>query len=53
MCSFKPLSTKALLLAVCRDAEDDKIKPVEEDVDEDFVLELCHNLLVVDPNRQV
>jgi hypothetical protein len=52
MCSCTPLSTKELLPAVCQDVNDDTIKPVE-DIDEELVLELCHNLLAIDPNRHV
>jgi hypothetical protein len=52
MCSCKPLSTEELLPAVNQDVKDDTIKPVE-DIDEELVLELCQNLLVIDPNRQV
>ena len=51
-CSCIPHSTKALLPAVCQHAKDDTIKPIE-DTDEELVLELCHNLLVIDPYRQV
>ena len=52
MCSCTPLSSKVLLPAVCQDKEVDTIKPVD-DLDEDLVLEYCHNLLVIDPNRGV
>jgi ankyrin repeat domain-containing protein 50 len=52
MGSCTPLSTKELLPAVCQDVKDDTIKPVE-DIDEELVLEICQNLLVIDPNRKV
>jgi hypothetical protein len=52
MCSRIPFSTKALLLAVCQDVKDDTVTPVK-DIDEDLVLEICQNLLVIDPIRKV
>jgi hypothetical protein len=48
MCSFKPLSTDELLGAVCQNPDDeDAASPV--DIDADFVLEACHNLLMIEP----
>jgi ankyrin repeat protein len=46
MCSMMPLSPRQLLAAACQDTESDDIRPV--DVDIDFVLHVCRNLLVVD-----
>ena len=53
MSSFVPLSTPALLLAVCQDGDDDRIRPVEDDLDEEVLLNYFHNLLVIDPERNV
>ena len=53
MSSFVPLSTPALLLAVCQDGDDDRIRPVEDDLEEEVLLNYFHNLLVIDPERNV
>jgi ankyrin repeat protein len=47
MCSFLPLKSHELVAAVCQDPDGDDIQPV--DIDIDFVLYACRNLLVVDP----
>ncbi|KAF8851786.1 hypothetical protein BDZ45DRAFT_133333 [Acephala macrosclerotiorum] len=52
MCSIAPLSTEELLQAVSQDEGDDEVKLVE-DLDEDLLLEYCHNLLVIDRERNV
>lgn len=46
MCSAKPLSSDTLVAAVCQDYTSDHINEV--DIDIDFVLGACQNLLVVD-----
>lgn len=50
--AYKPLESNAMLKAVCQDPYTDVISPVE-DMDEDVLLECCHNLLVIDPSRKV
>jgi hypothetical protein len=51
MCACRPLATKELLSAICQDENSDTILPV--DLDEDIVLEYCHNLLVIDSVQHV
>ncbi len=52
MCSRRPLTTEELLGAVCQSPDDhDAVSPI--DVDADFVLNACRNLLVIDPNARV
>ena len=51
MCLRAPLSTSALLPAVCQDG-DETLKPVE-DLDEEALLHCCRNLLVIDSKRNV
>jgi ankyrin repeat domain-containing protein 50 len=51
MCSCEPLSAEVLVAAVCQDPEEDETQPI--DIDIDFVLDACHNLLVVDPQLGV
>jgi hypothetical protein len=46
MCSIRPLNSKQLVAAVCQDPESDDVRPV--DVNLDFILHACRNLLVVD-----
>jgi hypothetical protein len=53
MCSYMPLTTEQPLPAISQDEYKDTIQPVGIDLDEDTVLEYCHNLLVVDPTRKV
>ena len=52
MCSSVPLPTSIFLLAVCRGLDHDTIQPIG-DLDEDILLEYCHNLLVIDSSRGV
>jgi ankyrin repeat domain-containing protein 50 len=51
MCSCKPLSPKSLVAAVCQHPEDKETQPI--DIDMDFVLDACRNLLVVDTHLRV
>ena len=53
MCACAPLTTEELLPAVCQDINHDTFKSPGEDIDEDLVLELCHNFLTIDPTRGV
>ncbi len=50
MCAFRPLTAAELVAAVCQDAESDAMQPV--DIDIDFVLRACRNLLVLDPEEK-
>jgi ankyrin repeat protein len=52
MCSNAPLTSEILLPAVCQDPEDDTTNPVD-DLDQELLLEYCHNMLVIDPYRGV
>ena len=52
MCAMEPLTTDELLPAICQDENSDNLVPLDG-LDEDLVLEYCHNLLVVDPIRKV
>jgi hypothetical protein len=49
MCSRSPLAIDELLGAVCQDP-DGKSVAAPIDIDADFVLEACRNLLLIDPN---
>ncbi|KAF8537917.1 hypothetical protein BDD12DRAFT_911128 [Trichophaea hybrida] len=46
MCSRKPLKPRDLIIAVCQDPETEATNIV--DIDINFVLEACHNLLMID-----
>jgi ankyrin repeat protein len=46
MCSCAPLSAAELVAAVCQDPETDLIDSV--DIDISYILDACHNLLVID-----
>ncbi|PMD29095.1 hypothetical protein L207DRAFT_642687, partial [Hyaloscypha variabilis F] len=52
MCARHPLTTVELLPAICQDGNSDTLLPLDG-LDEDILLEYCHNLLVIDPVRQV
>ena len=49
MCSEEPISPAMLVFVVCQDPTTDKVDVV--DIDIDFVLESCQNLLKVEPGR--
>ena len=51
MCSYRPLSPKELVAAVCQDPDKDDVEDI--DIDINIVLSACQNLLVVDENRYV
>ncbi|EON65807.1 hypothetical protein W97_05046 [Coniosporium apollinis CBS 100218] len=51
MCSRTPLSPDLLVAAVCQDPETENMDQV--DVDIDYVLAACSNLLVIDPQLSV
>ncbi|KAF9767926.1 hypothetical protein IL306_014845 [Fusarium sp. DS 682] len=53
LCSFMPLTTAALLPAISQDVEGDDLVSVDGGVDESFLLERSHNLLVLDSQRHV
>ncbi|KAF2452875.1 hypothetical protein BDY21DRAFT_150021 [Lineolata rhizophorae] len=53
MCSAVPPTTKLLIEVVCQDPKGDEYMPPQSNVDEDLILDLCHNLLALDPNRNV
>ncbi|KAJ0120568.1 hypothetical protein J7T55_015297 [Diaporthe amygdali] len=48
MCSARPLTTDELVLAISQDSDSDEVMPQRQDVDEELILELCHNLLCLD-----
>ncbi|KAK2611771.1 hypothetical protein N8I77_005095 [Diaporthe amygdali] len=48
MCSARPLTTGELVLAICQDPESGGVVPQRQDVDEELILELCHNLLCLE-----
>lgn len=52
MITHHPLTTQALLPAVCQDGNTDTLMPLDG-LDEELLLEYCHNLLVIDPIRNV
>src|SRR5450756_354475 len=52
MCACAPLETRALVAAICQEVEGDTLLPLDG-LDEDLVLEYCHNLLIIDPVRKV
>ena len=52
MCACRPLTTWELLPAISQDGKSDTLLPLDG-IDEDLVLEYCHNLLVIDPVRKV
>jgi hypothetical protein len=52
MCARYPLTTRELLPAICQDENSNTLLPLD-DLDEDIVLEYCHNLLVIDPVQRV
>ncbi len=49
MCSCEPLQTNELLGAVCQNPDDEDAAS-RIDIDADFVLDACRNLLFIDPN---
>ena len=51
MYSVVPLSPEALIAGVCQDHNTDVVDPV--DVDIDFVLDACQNLIVVDSKLHI
>lgn len=51
MCSCRPLSPAELVTAICQDPDTDEIDEI--DIDIEFVLEACHNLLVVDQELNI
>ena len=51
MCSGKPLSPAALVAGVCQDPNTDVVDAV--DIDIDFVLDACQNLIVVDSQLNI
>ncbi|KAJ9634602.1 hypothetical protein H2199_008885 [Coniosporium tulheliwenetii] len=53
MCSRKPLPPELLVAAVCQDPETAGADSVDTDIDINFVLAACCNLLVIDPELQV
>lgn len=52
MCAREPLGTIEILPAVCQGENNDSIMPLDG-LDEGLLLEYCHNLLVIDPVRDV
>lgn len=48
MCAETPLGRKALLHAICQDPTSTRYKEPLDEVDENLILDLCHNLLVFD-----
>lgn len=48
MCAKKPLGRKALLHAACQDPTSTRYKEPLDEVDENLIVDLCHNLLVFD-----
>ncbi|KAI9783442.1 MAG: hypothetical protein M1816_001366 [Peltula sp. TS41687] len=50
MCSCAPLSAVELVAAVCQDPETDAVDELI-DIDIDYVLDVCRNLLVVDQSQ--
>lgn len=46
--SVRPLSTDELVLAICQSSESNAAMPRRQDVDEEVILDLCHNLLILD-----
>lgn len=52
MCACNPLGTLELLPAICQDENIDILSPLDG-LDEEIVLEYCHNLLIIDPARRV
>ncbi|KAE9380762.1 hypothetical protein N431DRAFT_477640 [Stipitochalara longipes BDJ] len=52
MCARHPLTTSELLPAICQEENSDALLPLDG-LDEDLILEYCHNLLIIDPVREV
>jgi ankyrin repeat protein len=52
MCACEPLTTDALLPAVCQDGEGEGLQPVDN-LQESDLLHCCRNLLVIDNKRNV
>lgn len=52
MCAREPLKTRDLLPAICQDGASNTLMALDG-LDEDIVLEYCHNLLVIDPVQKV
>lgn len=48
MCAKEPLGRKALLHAACQDPTSTRYQEPLDEVDENLILDLCHNLLVFD-----
>jgi hypothetical protein len=53
ICSGEPLKAEVVVAAVSQDPEEEKTQPIETDMDVDFILDACRNLLVVDSQRIV
>jgi hypothetical protein len=53
MCAIEPLTTDVLLAAVSQDENEDLLRPIDTLLDEELLLEYCHNLLVIDNERDV
>lgn len=48
MCSVRPLTTNELAFAISQDPESQEVVSQRQDVDEELILDLCHNLLCLD-----
>lgn len=48
MCSVRPLTTNELAFAISQDPESERVVPQRQDIDEELILDLCHNLLCLD-----
>lgn len=53
MAACKPLSSDVMLKAVSQDPFADTLASGEDDIDEETLLEYCHNLLVIDSTRKI
>ncbi|RFU29639.1 hypothetical protein B7463_g6719, partial [Scytalidium lignicola] len=51
MCAIRPLGIEELVVAVCQDPDNDTVQ--QADMDINFVLDACRNLLVIDEQQRV
>lgn len=52
MYSLRPLTSDELLFAICQDPDDNAIVTPRAEVDEDLILDLCHNILILDSSKR-
>ncbi|SPO05438.1 uncharacterized protein DNG_08125 [Cephalotrichum gorgonifer] len=51
--SWRPLTTRELTTAVCQDPDEPGCSPVDPDIDMDFIMDACRNLVTVSQDGNV